>query len=91
MEPTISAPVQEAIEHIAGSEALLNAKLTELTGLNPAELQLLSKVWAGIETERRRQIMRRLTELAEDNLELNFDIWVLSRNSGYDVVNFMLC
>ena len=73
MEPTISAPVQEAIEHIAGSEALLNAKLTELTGLNPAELQLLSKVWAGIETERRRQIMRRLTELAEDNLELNFD------------------
>lgn len=73
MEPTIPSP-KDAIAHLANSsEPLLNTRLTELTGLNQAELELLKSSWATIETERRRQIVSRLVELAEDDIELNFD------------------
>ena len=74
MEPTLPVSPEDAIAHLAdSSEPLLNARLTELTGLNQTELELLKSSWATIEPERRRQIVRRLVELAEDNLELNFD------------------
>ncbi|MEK7353866.1 MAG: HEAT repeat domain-containing protein [Chloroflexota bacterium] len=73
MEPTIPSP-KDAIAHLANSsEPLLNTRLTELTGLAQAELELLKSSWATIETERRRQIVSRLVELAEDDIELNFD------------------
>ncbi|MBI2849423.1 MAG: HEAT repeat domain-containing protein [Chloroflexi bacterium] len=74
MEPTIPAAVKDAIAHLAdSSEPLLNASLSELTSLNQAETELLKATWPDIETQRRRQIVHRLVELAEDNLELNFD------------------
>jgi len=74
MEPTLPVSPEDAIAHLANSsEPLLNARLTELTGLNQTELELLKGLWATIQAERRRQIVRRLVELAEDNLELNFD------------------
>ena len=74
MEPTLPVSPEDAIAHLAdSSEPLLNAGLAELTGLNQTELELLKSSWATIEPERRRQIVRRLVELAEDNLELNFD------------------
>lgn len=73
MEPNVSAPVQEAIQHITSSETPLNTQLTELNGLSAAELSAFNKAWGAISAERRQQIMRRLSELAEDNLELNFD------------------
>jgi HEAT repeat protein len=74
VEPTLPVSVEEAIAHLSnGSETLLNAKLAELTSLNQTELNLLTGSWATIETKRRRLIVSRLVELAEDNLELNFD------------------
>ena len=74
MEPTIPSPAKEAIKHLANSgEELLNTQLTELTSLNAAELKLLQSSWGTITPERRRQIVRRLVEMAEDNIELNFD------------------
>lgn len=74
MEPTISKPLKEAITHLTdSSEPLLNTRLTELTTLNKAELKLLESSWERIAPERRRQIVRRLVEMAEDNIELNFD------------------
>jgi HEAT repeat protein len=74
MEPTIPSP-KDAIAHLANSsEPLLNSRLTELTNLTGAELELLKSAWTTIETERRRQIVTRLVEVAEDDVELNFDV-----------------
>ena len=73
MEPAIPSP-EEAIAHLAdSSEPLLNARLTELTNLTQAHLELLKSSWPTIGLERRRQIAHRLIEMAEDDIELNFD------------------
>ena len=64
-------------ETIAGlgncDKPLLNSRLTQLSNLNSEELEFLRQAWAVIEPKRRRQIIYRLVELAEDNFELNFD------------------
>ncbi len=73
MEPTIPSP-KDAIAHLANSnEPLLSTRLTELTNINQADLELLKSLWPAMEPERRRLVVSRLVELAEDNIELNFD------------------
>ena len=58
-------------ETIAGlgncDKPLLNSRLTQLSNLNSEELEFLRQAWAVIEPKRRRQIIYRLVELAEDN------------------------
>ncbi len=67
-------PVEETIVELGnGDQPLLNSKLTELSNLGSEELKRLKCSWATIDPKRRRQIVQRLVELAEDNLELNFD------------------
>jgi len=67
-------PIEETIVDLGNSDKpLLNSMLTELSNLNSEELEFFKGTWATIEPKRRRQIMHRLVELAEDNLELNFD------------------
>ena len=67
-------PIEKTIATLSdGRKPLLNSKLTDLSNLTPAELELFRKTWARVEVERRRQIIYRLVELAEGNLELNFD------------------
>ena len=67
-------PVEEAIAHLSDSEKpLRSSSLTELSNLNAPELALFEKTWKTIEPKRRRQIIFRLVELAEDNFELDFD------------------
>ena len=74
MNAAISPSARDAISHLAASdESLLNARLTELSGLNQAEMKLLAYTWSAIDSERRRQIVHRLVDLAEDNIEFNFD------------------
>ncbi len=52
---------------------LVMSKLTNLSNLRPDELPLFRSVWASTAQERRRQVVQRLADLAEDNVELNFD------------------
>jgi len=67
-------PIEETIASLAdGGKPLLNSKLADLSNLTPAELDLFRKTWARVEAGRKRQIIYRLVELAEGNLELNFD------------------
>jgi len=67
-------PIEELITDLANSDKPLSSLgLTELSNLSSEEVEFLSRVWATIESERRRQIICRLIELAEDNFELNFD------------------
>lgn len=73
MDSSLPPPVEEIIAELADSaQPLRHAKLAELSGLTTAQLALFTGTWSAIETERRRQIVSRLVELAEDNLELNF-------------------
>ncbi len=74
MQPDMSSPIEETIADLGNSsQSLLNSKLIDLSNLNSEELTVFEQAWAAMEPKRRRQIVYRLVELAEDNLELNFD------------------
>ncbi|MCX6011370.1 MAG: HEAT repeat domain-containing protein [Chloroflexi bacterium] len=67
-------PIEETIAALSDSaKPLLSSRLTELSNLNAQELALFEQAWKTIEPKRRRQIIYRLVELAEDNFELDFD------------------
>jgi HEAT repeat protein len=74
MEPALPPPVEQTIAKLVNPDTKLSDSwLTDLSSLNSAELKQLEQAWATIELKRRRQIMYRLVELAEDNFELDFD------------------
>jgi len=66
--------IEEIISELADTEKPLgNSRLSDLTSLNSEELADFKKLWRDIDPERRRQVMLRLVELAEENFELDFD------------------
>jgi len=70
----VPLPIEETIAALGDSaKPLLSSRLTELSNLNAQELALFEKAWQTIEPKRRRQIIYRLVELAEENFELDFD------------------
>ena len=74
MEPSGHSAISETIAELADtSKPVSNSRLTELSNLNSAELSLFTQTWATMKPRRRRQIISRLVELAEDNIELNYD------------------
>ena len=74
MDSSSSESIDKAIHELAESDELPdNSTLTGLSGLSPGDMRSFRATWDEITTERRTQIIRRLSELAEDNLELNFD------------------
>ncbi|MEE8194056.1 MAG: HEAT repeat domain-containing protein [Dehalococcoidales bacterium] len=74
IEADAALPLENSIASLADSgKPLLSSRLADLTDLKQGELRSLDEVWRRIEPKRRRQIVCRLVELAEDNVELNFD------------------
>jgi HEAT repeat protein len=74
MEPDLPPPVEQTIAKLANpKKELSDSWLTDLSSLNSAELKLLEQAWPTVEPKRRRQVIYRLVELAEDNFELDFD------------------
>jgi HEAT repeat protein len=70
----VPANIKQVINDLADKEkALVNASMADLSNINNEELDFLARVWSGIEVDRRRKIISRLVELAEENFELNFD------------------
>ena len=66
--------IRQTAAHLLNSrQRLLNRSLTELSDLRPADLAYLEEVWPQIALKRRRQIVARLVELAEDDVQLSFD------------------
>ncbi len=55
------------------SRPLLASRIAELSSLSQEEAESFSRVWPEVEVARRRQLLRRLLELAEDNVEMDFD------------------
>ncbi len=66
-------PIEETIAGVASEDPLVNARLAELASLSRDDLSALKAAWPRVALERRRQVVQRLVELAEDNFELNFD------------------
>jgi len=70
----MSSSIEKTIADLGNSDhPLPTSRLVDLSNLNSEELRFLEQVWAAIEPKRRREIVHRLVELAEDNFELNFD------------------
>jgi HEAT repeat protein len=66
--------IKEIVADLANSEKpLTHAGLADLSNLNPDELKYVENVWPSIEVDRRRQVIARMVELAENNFELDFD------------------
>ncbi|MEE9401444.1 MAG: HEAT repeat domain-containing protein [Dehalococcoidia bacterium] len=55
------------------SKPMAISKLANLSDLLPEEADIFGREWSNIDVTRRRQIVGQLAELAEDNLELDFD------------------
>jgi HEAT repeat protein len=67
-------PVEDYLGELKDpSRPLLASRLSELSSLLPDEAPTLAEAWPQIEVARRRQILRRLLDLAEDNVEMDFD------------------
>lgn len=56
-----------------GSVRLQVAHLSRLSGLPPDSRREFAEAWPRIDVRRRRRIVQELAELAEDNVELDFD------------------
>ena len=66
--------IRKTATHLLDSgQRLLNSSLGELSDLEPAGLAYLKDVWPQIALKRRRQIVSRLVELAEEDVQLSFD------------------
>ena len=60
------------------------SKLARLSELSPEETEVFKREWPGIDVARRRQIVERLTELVEDNFDLDFKVVCFSCLSDSD-------
>ena len=69
------------------SRPLLASRLGLLSALSPEESSTFQKIWPQVQVSRRRQVLRRLLELAEDNVEMDFDAVFISalRDDDSDV------
>jgi len=74
MEPAMLPNFEETIADLTDlDKPLPSSSLIDLSNLNSEELRSFEQAWTTIELNRRRQIINRLIDLAENNFELNFD------------------
>ena len=70
----MSLPLEDYLEELQDTgEPLVTSKLAILSDLSPEEAEAFDRGWLDIDVERRRQVVSRLTDLLEDNFELDFD------------------
>lgn len=60
-------------ELVDPSDELAVSKLANLSAMEPDETLLFSKAWAETDARRRQRLVKELIDLAEDNVELDFD------------------
>jgi HEAT repeat protein len=68
-----SRPIEDILTEYSSSPNRQNAKLADLSHLSREESLIYHDVWVKMETADRRRVINHLIELAEDNVELNFD------------------
>ena len=73
MESDMLLSFEETMATLADlGRPLSNSGLVCLSDLDSKELALFQEAWVTIDTKRRRQIISRMVDLAEDNFELDF-------------------
>lgn len=55
------------------SQRVAASKLTQLSSLDPGQAKIVEAAWPEIGLQQRQQLVEELTDLSEDNVELNFD------------------
>lgn len=75
--------IEEALTRFSDSD-LADSDLAELSGLDTEQLAQFEQAWAGIETEQRRRIVDHLVKLADENIELNFNVIFKNRLTDPD-------
>lgn len=71
--------IEDYLRELADPEKpVVSAKLVNLSNLRPEELGYFRTVWKKAEQDRRRHVVSQLIDLAEDNVELNFDALFLA-------------
>src|SRR3954470_14373197 len=64
----------ELMDRLAGETAPASAtQMTSLTNLDGEKLAIFTQRWPDIEPKRRASLLRQLNDLAEDNVELDFE------------------
>lgn len=70
----MSLPLNDYLTELRDPDVpLVASKLANLSDLSPEEVEVLESEWPDVGVERRRQIAGRLTDLLDDNIELDFD------------------
>jgi HEAT repeat protein len=73
MEPA-PGNIKQIIDNLADpGKPILHTELADLSNICPDDLNYLTQTWPRVDVERRRKIIARLVDLAEENFELNFD------------------
>jgi HEAT repeat protein len=68
-----AAELEESLAHLKNSsETLSNRLVTRFSDLDAPQLRLFDAVWAKLLPARKRALLSRMKELAEDNVEFNF-------------------
>lgn len=74
MDSSTPLSIAEVIAELADTgKPPTYAAISELSDLNSADIKALDQAWADIAVQRRREIITRLAEIAEDNAILDFD------------------
>jgi HEAT repeat protein len=75
----------EYLQELAdASQPLAISKLTQLSSMRADQASMFARVWREMELQRRRHLLQELTELTEDDVELNFDAVFLGGLSDRD-------
>jgi HEAT repeat protein len=75
--------IEEILNRLSGSD-LSDSNLSELSGLDTEQLMLFEQTWATIEPEQRRRIVGQLVRMADENIELNFNVIFKNRLTDPD-------
>jgi HEAT repeat protein len=65
-------------------QPLAASKLIQLSNLSPDQVSIFQRAWFETDLSRRRRVIDELINLAEDNVELNFDALLLSTITDND-------
>ena len=66
--------LEQFLGAISDSEQpLRNAELMTLSGMTTEELEAIRSDWEDVDPDRRQQVLQRLIDIAEDNLDADFD------------------
>ena len=75
--------IEETLARLSDNN-LSDSDLAELSGLYTEQLALFEQAWAKIKTEQRRRIVGHFVKLAEENIELNFNVIFKNRLTDPD-------